>query len=74
MLTKKVPTECNEAQRRLLSISEAAVYLGLGKSATRSYLESINAKVKIGRRTLYDKHTIDTALNTANSQVLNKEE
>lgn len=51
-------------QKRLLSISEACVYLGLGKSAARAYLEQIGAKRSIGRRVLYDLDTIDKSLNT----------
>lgn len=48
--------------KRLLSINEATVYLGIGRSTALSYLEEIGAKRKIGRRTLYDKQVIDNAL------------
>ena len=57
-------------QKRLLSISEACVYLGLGKSAARSYLEQIGAKRTIGRRVLYDKDTIDKFLNDNPKEVI----
>ncbi len=48
--------------KRLLSINEATVYLGIGRSTALSYLEEIGAKRKIGRRTLYDKQVIDNAI------------
>lgn len=48
--------------KKLISINEAVVYLGVGRSTTISYLEKIGAKRKIGRRTLYDKQVIDSAL------------
>jgi len=49
-------------QKRLFSIEEAVTYLGLGKSSTRKFLETIGAKHQIGRRVLYDKETIDNYL------------
>ena len=64
MNTRKEPsiltlnTEC----KRLFSINEAVVYLGIGRSTAISYLEKIGAKRKIGRRTLYDKQVIDAEL------------
>lgn len=48
--------------KRLLSINEATVYLGIGRSSALSYLDEIGAKRKIGRRTLYDKQVIDNAI------------
>lgn len=45
--------------KRLLSISEATVYLGIGRNSALKYLEDIGAKRQIGRRVLYDKLTID---------------
>ena len=48
--------------KRLLSINEATVYLGIGRSSALSYLDKIGAKRKIGRRTLYDKQVIDNAI------------
>lgn len=49
-------------QKRLLSIDEAAVYIGLGKTRTRETLETFGATVKIGKRVLFDKKVIDEAL------------
>ena len=48
--------------KKLISINEAVVYLGVGRSTALSYLDKIGAKRKIGRRTLYDKQVIDSAL------------
>lgn len=54
-------------QKRLFSIEEAVTYLGLGKSSTRKFLESIGAKQQIGRRVLYDKAIIDQHLNNSST-------
>lgn len=64
MNTKKEPSFLipNTEFKRLISINEAVVYLGIGRSTAISYLEQIGAKRKIGRRTLYDKQVIDSAL------------
>ena len=51
-----------DSERRLLSIEEAAQYIGQGLNRTRSYMESIGAVRKIGRRVLFDKKVIDEAL------------
>jgi hypothetical protein len=50
--------------KRLMSIAEATVYLGLGRNSAIKYLEQIGAKRKIGRRILYDKVTIDEHLSS----------
>lgn len=65
MNIRKEPTNSAPIPKRLLSVEEASGYLGLGKSAAKIYLEKIGAKRKIGRRVLYDKTVIDTALNAA---------
>ena len=64
MNIKKEPTfsPLSTEPKRLLSITEASTYIGLGRSSALSYLESIGAKRKIGRRTLYDKLVIDEAI------------
>ena len=64
MNTKKEPSFLtpNTELKRLISINEAVVYLGIGRSTAISYLEQIGAKRKIGRRTLYDKQVIDSVL------------
>ena len=64
MVVRKEPISAphESTSKRLLSITEATVYLGVGRSTALSYLEEIGAKRKIGRRTLYDKQVIDNAL------------
>ena len=63
MKVQKKPSSSNTTvTRRLLSITEATVYLGIGRSSALSYLDEIGAKRKIGRRTLYDKQVIDNAI------------
>jgi hypothetical protein len=64
MVVRKEPISAphESASKRLLSITEATVYLGVGRSTALSYLEEIGAKRKIGRRTLYDKQVIDNAI------------
>lgn len=57
------PNSNSPIPKRLISINEAMVYLGIGKSSALKYLEDIGAKKKIGRRTLYDKVIIDQHLN-----------
>ena len=54
--------ETKTAETRLLSLDQAADYLGIGKSLARAYLTKIKAGVKIGRRSLYDKVKIDQAI------------
>ncbi|MDF2950699.1 MAG: hypothetical protein K0S18_282 [Anaerocolumna sp.] len=53
----------NVSIRRLMEISEACLYLSLGRNKTMEFCESINAVVRIGRRCLYDKVIIDEYLN-----------
>lgn len=60
MFSKAIPTEKGQSlSKRLLSINEAMLYIGLGRSAAMKYLDAIGAKVKIGGRVLYDKAVID---------------
>ena len=63
MNVKKDPMENANIQKRLLSISEATVYLGIGRNSALKFLEEIGAKRTIGRRVLYDLKTIDEHLN-----------
>ena len=49
-------------ERRLMSLSEAAAYIGQGATKTREWAESIGAKKKFGSRALYDRRIIDEAL------------
>ena len=50
------------SNKRLLSINEVSLYLGLGNSKTRVYMDEIGATRKIGARVLFDKNIIDKAL------------
>lgn len=53
----------NEAQNvRLMSMDQGAAYVGLGRTAFREYAAKIGAVRHIGRRVLYDKHVIDSAI------------
>lgn len=63
MNVQNEPTKSTNIGKRLLSISEATVYLGIGRNTALNYLEKIGAKRNIGRRVLYDKVTIDKHLN-----------
>jgi len=62
MNTKPVSKITPTDSKRLLSITEATVYLGVGRNSALKYLEEIGAKRKIGRRVLYDRVTIDEYL------------
>ena len=48
---------------RMLSVSEAERYVGLGRNAARKFAEDAGAVRKYGRRVLIDKAALDLALN-----------
>lgn len=48
---------------RLLSLTEAQLYCGLGRNTTRKWCEEIGAVRRIGSRVLYDRVVIDNAIN-----------
>ena len=50
------------AEKRMLSLEEAAQYIGQGAYRTRHYMDEIGASRKIGRRVVFDKNVIDRAL------------
>lgn len=50
------------ANMRMLGIEEAAAYIGMGRNATRAWMDRIGATRKIGRRVLFDKNIVDRAL------------
>lgn len=50
---------------RLLSLSEAQLYCGLGKNTTRKWCEEIGAVRRIGSRVLFDRAVIDDAINAS---------
>lgn len=47
----------------MLKISEAAEYIGMGKTKARAFLEGIGAKWQIGRCVRYDIRVIDRHFN-----------
>ena len=49
-------------EKRLLDVSEMCSYLSLGRNRGVEFARSIGAERKIGRRSLYDKVTIDRYL------------
>ena len=55
------------SEKRMLTIYEAAQYLGLGTRTTREWLEQIGAIRKIGSRVLADKNVIDQELDRKES-------
>lgn len=50
------------SEKRLLTIHEAAQYIGLGTKNTRDLMERIGAVRKFGSRVLFDKTIIDQEL------------
>ncbi len=50
------------SDKRLLTIYEAAQYVGLGTKSARKYMEEIGAVRKFGSRVLFDKNVIDQEL------------
>lgn len=49
-------------EKRLLDVNELCTYLSLGQNRGVEFARSIGAERKIGRRSLYDKVTIDRYL------------
>ena len=60
-------TDADVNTKRLLSIKEAAAYIGQGATKSRVWLDSIGAKRKFGSRALYDRYVIDAALDSMQS-------
>ena len=52
------------ADKRLLNIDEVCTYIGLGQVRAREYMNEIGAVKKFGRRVLFDKTIIDSAINS----------
>ena len=50
------------SEKRLMDVSEMCSYLSLGRNRGVEFARSIGAECKIGRRSLYDKVTIDRYL------------
>lgn len=59
----------NTQDVRLLSVDEGAAYMGIGKTAFKAYAAQIGAVRRFGRRVLYDKNVLDTAIDNMTSSV-----
>lgn len=49
-------------EKRLLNIQEVSTYIGIGQTQARRYMEEIGAVRRFGRRVLFDKVVIDSAI------------
>ena len=47
---------------RLLNLPQAMTYTGIGKTNLKKWLTEIGAVVRVGRKVLYDRETIDKAI------------
>ena len=54
--------------KRMLSVKEAAFYIGLGISNTRKFVEDIKAVRTIGNRVLIDKVVLDQYFDSLEQQ------
>jgi len=52
------------SEKRLLNIKEVCAYIGVGQTQARQYMEEIGATRHFGRRVLFDKHIIDSAISS----------
>lgn len=57
----------NIAEKRLLNIKEVCSYIGVGQTQARKYMDKIGATKQFGRRVLFDKNVIDSALDEIGS-------
>ena len=55
-------TKTNTDCKRLLDITELAQYIGMGKTYSRKWADEIGAVKHFGRRVLFDRNVIDSAL------------
>lgn len=60
---RKQNIDGNISEKRMLNIKEVCIYTGIGQGMARQYMEEIGATKHFGRRVLFDKNIIDTALN-----------
>lgn len=61
-MNAKCYSKLDIGDKRMLSIKEAAQYLGLGTRTTRVYMDKIGATVKFGGRVVFDRTVIDSVL------------
>lgn len=57
-----------EAEPRLMSITELCSYLSVGKSLARRFAENCGATLRIGRSLRFDRKIIDRALDAQKQQ------
>ena len=50
------------SDKRMLNIKEVCIYTGMGQTRARQYMDTIGATNQFGRRVLFDKYVIDSAL------------
>lgn len=50
------------SDKRMLNIKEVCIYTGMGQTRARQYMDTIGATKQFGRRVLFDKNVIDSAL------------
>lgn len=51
-----------EKEVRMLDVDGLCTYISMGKTKATEFGERVGAKIKMGKRTLYDKRIIDKAL------------
>ncbi len=56
-------TNANQGENRLMDTDELCHYIGLGRNSAMKFGEEIDAKVKYGKRTLWDRVKIDQYIN-----------
>ena len=57
-------------EKRMLSVEEAAFYIGMGRTKCREWLKQIGAIRKIGSRVVCDRKIIDAALDSMDGELL----
>lgn len=62
--TNTIPTVVQEGKNRLMSTEEMQAYMSPGRNRAMELGEEIGAKIKIGRRVLWDRVKIDQYLNS----------
>ena len=53
-----------DTESRFFSMPELQAYLSVGESTVRKIAEASGAKIKIGRRALYDRRRIDAYIDS----------
>jgi hypothetical protein len=52
-------TNNTDAIKRMLSMKEAAAYMGLGMNSTRTLVSNIGAAINVGKRVVIDRYKLD---------------